>query len=59
MSPAILISFLMALIALVGCTSTQLAQYEKSVDSRSIEGYAKEGSSGGQQGGIKYTVHYR
>ena len=49
----------MALLALVGCSSTQLAQYEKSVDSRSIEGYAKEGSSGGQQGGIKYTVHYR
>jgi hypothetical protein len=49
----------MALLALTGCTTAQLAQYEKGVDSRSIEGYAKEGSSGGQQGGIKYTVHYR
>lgn len=59
MRPSILIAFLMALLALTGCTTAQLAQYEKGVDSRSIEGYAKEGPSGGQQGGVKYTVHYR
>jgi hypothetical protein len=41
-------------VFLGGCTTAQLAQYEKSVDSRSVEGYTKDG-----QGGIKYTVHYR
>ena len=59
MSPSILIAFLMALLALCGCTTAQIAAYQKGVDSRSIEGYAKEGPSGGQQGGIKYTVHYK
>lgn len=39
---------------LVSCTTAQIAQYEKSVDSRSIEGYAKDG-----RGGVKYTVHYK
>jgi ABC-type oligopeptide transport system substrate-binding subunit len=43
---------------LVSCTTSQLASYEKSVDSRSIEGYAKD-TNGNPQGGLKYTVHYR
>ncbi len=54
-----LLRFLIFAVLIIGCwlascTSTQLASYEKSVDSRSIEGYAKDG-----QGGVKYTVHYR
>lgn len=54
-----MIKLLVAALLLSGCTAEQLAQYQKGVDSRSIEGYAKEGPSGGQQGGIKYTVHYK
>jgi len=55
----VLITLTVIALLLSGCTAAQLAQYQKGVDSRSIEGYAKEGPSGGQQGGIKYTVHYR
>ncbi len=54
----VLITLVSLAVYLTGCTSTQLANYEKSVDSRSIEGYAKD-SNGNPQGGVKYTVHYR
>ncbi len=55
---AIFVIALGIVLLISGCTSTQLANYEKSVDSRSIEGYAKD-SNGNPQGGVKYTVHYR
>ncbi len=51
---ATVILLIVAAIFCSGCTSTQLANYEKSVDSRSIEGYAKDTGVG-----AKYTVHYR
>ncbi len=55
---AVIIYLTVLAVLISGCTSTQLANYEKSVDSRSIEGYAKD-SNGNPQGGVKYTVHYR
>ncbi len=53
---AILAAVLLAIVCFDGCSG--LAAYEKTVDSRSIEGYAKD-SNGRPQGGVKYTVHYR
>ena len=64
MSPAkkttILLWCVIVLVIIVAalCGCTDLAAYEKTVDSRSIEGYAKD-SNGNPQGGVKYTVHYR
>jgi hypothetical protein len=54
----VLVALVVIAVTFCGCTGTQLANYEKSVDSRSIEGYAKD-SNGNPQGGLKYTVHYR
>ncbi len=53
---AILAAILLAIVCFDGCS--ELAAYEKTVDSRSIEGYAKD-NDGNPQGGVKYTVHYR
>ncbi len=50
----VLISLTVIALLLSGCTSTQLASYERTVDSRSVEGYAKDTGVG-----AKYTVHYR
>lgn len=55
---AVIISILavIAMCSLSGCAD--FAAYEKTVDSRSVEGYAKD-NNGNAQGGVKYTVHYR